>query len=281
MKRNPLFLLSMLLTLTANAQLNVPKASPLCTYSQRVGLTDIVLSFSRPAVNNRRIFGDLIPFDAYWRLGANENTKITTNDMLIFGKDTLAAGTYAIFAKPGQEQWTIAFYRDYNNWGLPDPWDAKKVVFECTAPIQWQANKTENLTLGIDEIGNNGALLFMAWDNARVNFSFRVNTLPKVKSSIEKVMAGPTANDYHAAAKYYYDEKINDEKALEWVDLAIKARPEAYWMLRTKSLIQASLGLYKEAVVTAELCMKLAEADGDSAYVSQCRNSIAEWKKKK
>jgi hypothetical protein len=58
-------------------------------------------------------------------------------------------------------------------------------------------------------------------------------------------------------------------------------RPEAYWMLRTKSLIQASLSLYSEAIKTAEQCLKLAEADGDSAYVSQCKNSIADWKKRK
>lgn len=281
MKRFILFTAVLLITLSVQSQLNVPKASPLCTFSQRVGLTDITLNFSRPAVNNRRIFGDLVPFDAYWRLGANENTKITISDVMIFGNDTLKPGTYAIFAKPGQESWTIAFYKDFNNWGLPDPWDIKKVVFELKSPIQWQSNKTENLMLGIDEIGNNGAVLFIAWDNVRVNFSFKVNTLPKVMSSIEKVMAGPTPNDYHAAAKYYLDEKIDDAKALEWVDIAIKAKPEAYWMLRTKSLIQASLGLYKEAILTAEACIKLAEADGDTAYVSQCRNSIAEWKKKK
>jgi tetratricopeptide (TPR) repeat protein len=281
MKKVTLLTVVLFTVLSHQAQLNVPKASPLCTYSQRVGLTDISLSYSRPAVNNRRIFGDLIPFDAYWRLGANENTKITTTDVLIFGKDTLAVGTYALFAKPGQERWTIAFYRDYNNWGVPDPWDSKKVALELTAPIQLQAHKTENLTLGIDEIGNNGAVFFIAWDNVRVNWSFNVNTMPKVKASIDKVMAGPTPNDYHAAAKYYYDEKIDNEKALEWVNLALKARPEAYWMLRTKSLIQASLGQYKEAILTAESCIKLAEADGDIAYVSQCKNSIIEWKKQK
>jgi hypothetical protein len=193
MKKVTLLTVVLFTALSHQAQLNVPKASPLCTYSQRVGLTDISLSYSRPAVNNRRIFGDLIPFDAYWRLGANENTKITTTDVLIFGKDTLAVGTYALFAKPGQERWTIAFYRDYNNWGVPDPWDSKKVALELTAPIQLQAHKTENLTLGIDEIGNNGAVFFIAWDNVRVNWSFNVNTMPKVKilnSSLTRTIQG-------------------------------------------------------------------------------------------
>jgi tetratricopeptide (TPR) repeat protein len=94
-------------------------------------------------------------------------------------------------------------------------------------------------------------------------------------------MSGPTANDYHTAAKYYLEEKIDDKQALEWVEKAITMRPEAYWMLRTKSLIQASLGKYNEAISTAEQCLKLAEADGDTAYVSQCKNSIADWKKRK
>jgi len=104
------------------AQINAPKASPACKLEQRVGLTDITIIYSRPAVNGRTIFGDLIPFDAYWRLGANENTKFTTSDALFFGKDTLPAGTYALFAMPGKTSWKLAFYTEFGNWGLPPVW---------------------------------------------------------------------------------------------------------------------------------------------------------------
>ena len=263
------------------AQVTAPKASPTCKIEQRVGLSDITISYSRPGVNGRVIFGDLVPYDAFWRLGANENTKITTTDALFFGKDTLPAGTYAIFAKPGLAEWTLAFYTEYTNWGMPAVWDENKVKLYLKAPVTSSRETTENLSIVLDKLENNGAELQISWDKIRVAFPFTLNTKDKVLASINKTMNGPSANDYHAAAKYYLEEKIDDKQALVWIDKAIVARPEAYWMLRTKSLIQASLGLFKEAITTAEACLKLAEADGDSSYVSQCKNSISEWKKKK
>ena len=261
------------------AQINAPKASPACKLEQRVGLTDISISYSRPAVNGRTIFGDLIPFDAYWRLGANENTKFTTSDALFFGKDTLPAGTYALFAMPGKTSWKLAFYTEFGNWGMPPVWEPTKVALELVASVSARDDLTENLTIGLDQLENSGADLFITWDHVSVKFPFTMNTKDKVLASIQKTMNGPSANDYHTAAKFYLDEKINNKQALEWVDKAIVLRAEAYWMLRTKSLIQAELGLYAEAIKTAEQCIKLAEADGDTSYVNQSKNSITAWKK--
>ena len=263
------------------AQINAPKASPACKLEQRVGLTDISISYSRPAVNGRTIFGDLIPYDAYWRLGANENTKFTTSDALYFGKDTLSAGTYALFAMPGKSEWKLAFYTEFGNWGMPPVWEQKKVALELKSSVSSRVDLTENLTIGLDQLENSGAELFITWDHVSVKFPFTMNTKDKVLASIQKTMNGPSANDYHTAAKFYLDEKINNKQALEWVDKAVVLRPEAYWMLRTKSLIQAELGLYTDAIKTAEQCIKLAEADGDTSYVNQSKNSITAWKKLK
>jgi tetratricopeptide (TPR) repeat protein len=280
--KNILFLaLSLGIVSAAQSQIIAPKASPACKIEQRVGLADISISYSRPAVNGRIIFGDLIPFDAYWRLGANENTKFTTSDALFFGNDTLPAGTYALFAMPGKTSWKLAFYTEFGNWGMPSVWDPKKVALELTSTVSVCADRTENLTIGLDQLENSGADLFIAWDRVAVKFPFTLNTKDKVLASIQKVMNGPSANDYHTAAKFYLDEKINNKQALEWVEKAIASRPEAYWMFRTKSLIQAELGLYAEAIKTAEQCIKLAEADGDSTYVNQSKNSITAWKKLK
>jgi hypothetical protein len=280
--KNILFLaLSLGIVSVAQSQIIAPKASPACKIEQRVGLADISISYSRPAVNGRIIFGDLIPFDAYWRLGANENTKFTTSDALFFGNDTLPAGTYALFAMPGKTSWKLAFYTEFGNWGMPPVWDPKKVALELTSTVSVRADRTENLTIGLDQLENSGADLFIAWDRVAVKFPFTLNTKDKVLASIQKVMNGPSANDYHTAAKFYLDEKINNKQALEWVEKAIASRPEAYWMFRTKSLIQAELGLYAEAIKTAEQCIKLAEADGDSTYVNQSKNSITAWKKLK
>ncbi|MFM7664502.1 MAG: DUF2911 domain-containing protein [Bacteroidota bacterium] len=263
------------------SQVTAPKASPSCRLEQRVGLTDITVTYSRPSVNGRVIFGDLVPYNEYWRLGANESTKLTCTDMLIFGKDTLKAGTYAVYAKPSAAEWQVAFYTEYGNWGLPEKWDESKVALTLKSAVINRQESVENLTIDINNIDNNGGDIVMAWDKVKIQIPFTVLVKEKVLASIKKVLSGPTANDYHTAAKYYLEEKIDDKQALEWVDKAITMRPEAYWMLKTKSLIQASLGKYSEAISTAEQCLKLAEADGDTAYVSQCKNAIADWKKRK
>jgi len=263
------------------SQVIAPKMSPFCRLEQKVGLTDISITYSRPAVNERVIFGDLVPFDAYWRLGANESTKLTCSDVLIFGKDTLKAGTYAVYAKPGIGEWNLAFYTEYGNWGMPEKWDDTKVALTLKAPVNKKNDVIENLTIDINNMDYNGGELQISWEKTNVKFPFQVVVKEKVLASIKKVLAGPSANDYHTSAKYYLDEHINDTQALEWAEKAIAMRPEAYWMYRTKSLILASMGKYPEAIKTAEQCIKLAEADGDNAYVSQSKNSINEWKKKK
>ncbi|MBM3165071.1 MAG: DUF2911 domain-containing protein [Bacteroidetes bacterium] len=261
------------------SQVTAPKASPPCRLEQRIGLTDIVVSYSRPSVNGRVIFGDLVPYNEYWRFGANESTKLTCSDALIFGSDTLKAGTYALYVKPSPTDWQLVFYTEYGSWGVPAKWDETKVALNLTRPVMNRQESVENLTIDINNMRNNAGDLIITWDKVKIQVPFSVMVKDKVLASIKKVMAGPTANDYHTAAKFYFDEKIDDKQALEWVEKAIILRPEAYWMLRTKSLIQASLGFYTEAIKTAEQCQKLAEADGDTAYVSQCKNSIAQWKK--
>ncbi len=100
------------------AQIKTPAPSPGATIEQKVGLTDVSITYSRPHKRDRKIFGSLVPFDKMWRTGANKNTIITTSDILVFGNDTLKAGSYSIFTVPNKDAWTIFFYGDTENWGI-------------------------------------------------------------------------------------------------------------------------------------------------------------------
>ena len=267
-------------TASLNAQILTPKASPAAKIQQKVGLADIQIEYSRPGAKGRVIFGDLIPFGQMWRLGANENTKITTSEALIIGKDTLNAGTYALFAKPGPTNWELYFYADYSNWGLPEPWDTKKVVLQASAVVQKTQDFQENLAISLDALTNNGGTLLICWENTKVSLPFSLNTKAKVLASIDKTMAGPAANDYHAAATYYFNENIDLKTALEWSTKAVALRgPSAYWMTRLKAQLQAANGDYKGAIETAKISNEAAKADGDDAYVRANEKSIAEWSK--
>lgn len=263
-------------------QITTPQASPQAKVEQKVGLTDISISYYRPAKKGRVVFGDVVPFGELWRTGANENAKITTSDALIFGKDTLKAGTYAIFTKPNKTNWEIYFYTDYSNWGTPENWDEKKIALKTTAAVSKITETVENFTIGFDKMENSSAEICMTWENTKVSIPFSLNTKDKVLASIKKTMDGPTANDYHRAASFYFTEKIDMKKALEWSTKAVELRGEsAYWMTRLLAQLQAENGDYKKAIETAKKSMAAAEKDGDMNYVKQNKTSIDEWSTKK
>ncbi|MEN9700418.1 MAG: hypothetical protein RLZZ301_1616 [Bacteroidota bacterium] len=263
------------------AQVQSPKASPACKIEQKVGLSDLKIEYYRPSAKGRSVFGDVVPFDQLWRFGANENTKLSCSDALIFGKDTLPAGTYAIYAKPSKNTWEIYFYTETTNWGLPEQFDAKKVALTLYIPTQKTASFVETFSLNFDALTNNSAQLVMTWENTQLAIPFTLNTKDKVLASIQKTMAGPSANDYHAAANYYFTENLDLKQALEWSTKAVEMRgPSAYWMTRLNAQLKAANGDYKGAIETAKLSMEEARKDNDENYVHMNEKSIAEWSKK-
>ncbi len=275
------FALSVGTILSASAQLQTPKASPFAKIEQRVGLTDIKIEYSRPSKNERVVFGDLVPMDSIWRTGANENTKITTSDVIVFGTDTLKAGTYALYTRPGKDTWEILFYSDATNWGTPDEWDNKKVVLKTKAKVSALINVVESFSISVENLETESASLNFTWDKTVASVSFTVPTGVKVMANIKKTMAGPSANDYYGAANYYYTEKKDLKEALVWITKAVELKGEsAYWMLRLKSLIQADLGDKKGAIESANKSILAAEKEKDQHYIDMNKASILEWSKK-
>lgn len=272
------------MSMFAQGQVQTPKASPLASVEQRVGLTDIRISYSRPAVNNRVIFGELIPFGQKWRLGANENTKFQTTDDLIFETGILKAGTYSLFATPNSDSWILEFYTDTTNWGLPEKWDEQKVALRVRSIIEKPRMTAENLTIGIEKMESNGAELVISWEEMNVRFSFTINTRAKVLASIDKTMKSNSisADDYYKAASYYFAEQLDMKQALSWAEKAVAEKgPSAYWMTRLLAQLKAANGDYKGAMETAKNSMMEAEKDGDKNYVKMNQQSIEEWSKKK
>lgn len=267
--------------LSTTAQLQTPKASPLAKLEQKVGVTDIKIDYSRPSKNDRIVFGNVVPFDEIWRTGANENTKFTTSDFLIFGKDTLKAGTYALYTKPGKEKWEIIFYTDASNWGNPVKWDESKVALRTNAIISTSTSSVETFSISLEELEMNSATLQFAWDKTIATVKFNVPTDAKVVSSIQKTMAGPSASDYYASGTYYFNQKKDLKQALTWVSKAIEMQGEdTYWMLRTKALIQAELGDKVGAIESAKRSITAAEKAGNLGMVKQNKDSIEQWSKK-
>lgn len=282
MKKQILFAVSIIsLSFTVRAQIPRPMASPQAKVEQKVGLTDLKVEYYRPSKNNRTIFGEVVPFEEFWRTGANENAKFTSSDAVVFGKDTLKAGTYAIFTKPSKDSWEIIFYADYSNWGTPDEWDEKKVVMRTKASVLALNDVVESFTIAFDKLTTKSAELTFSWDKTRAILPFSVPTAVKMQTNIDKVMNGPSASDFHAAAEFYFKERKDLRKALEWETKAAEMRPDAYWYLNMKAQIQAELGDYKGAVDSAKKVVELAEKAGDKNSVDASKKSIEAWSKKK
>lgn len=270
-------------TLFVEAQVKTPQASPLSKVEQTVGLTNVQVEYSRPSAKGRTVYGDLVPFGKNWRTGANANTTIYFSDDVTFNGKTLPKGKYALFTTPKADSWDIIFYTDINNWGLPEKWDESKVALKTSVKPETLSKSVESFTIEINNLTNDGASLDLAWERTKVSVPFTVPTKEMAMASIEKVLAGPSANDFYSAASYYYQSNQDLTKALSWVNSAVSMTPAGqsapFWYLRLKSLIQAKLGDKKGAIETAKYSLEGAQKAGNADYEKMNRESIAEWSK--
>ena len=268
---------AMVLGVSAEAQLQTPQPSPSSKMTQTVGLTEVTLEYSRPSMRGRAIFGNLVPYGQLWRTGANKNTVVSFSDDVVVDGQTLKAGDYAVYTKPGETSWEVMFYADTNNWGTPREWDESKVAAKTTAEVYPIEFPIETYTMTIDDLHNNGATLGMMWEKAYVGVKFEVPTVKKTDANITKLMAGPSANELYAAASYYYEEGKDLNKAKEWIDKAVSMNDKAYWMMRRQSLIYAKLGDKSGAISAAKKSMAAAETAGNQDYVKLNKDSLKEW----
>ena len=262
------------------AQIQTPAPSPGAKVEQRIGLVDVVVEYSRPSMKGRKIFGDLVPYNEVWRTGANSATKITFSDDVMFGGAEVKKGSYALLTKPGMKNWSVMLY-PHNNTSFSSY--IESTVQPTTVTVEAftmpKGVGVESFMMGFDMLTNSSADLFMLWDNVYVPVPIKVSTDKTVQASIDKVMAGPGAGDYYSAASYYYSEKKNLPQALEWINKSISMGNEKFWVLRTKSLIQAELGDKQGAIATAERSLQLAKEAENNDYIKMNTESIAEWKK--
>lgn len=278
MNKVVLFLLAIVASLSLEAQINTPAASPSSKLVQMVGLTEVVVDYSRPSMRGRTVFGDLVPYGKLWRTGANSFTKITFNTNVIIADKELKAGSYAIFSKPGEKNWEVIFYTESEGWGTPSEWDESKVAATATVPTYPIEVPIETFTITIDDVTATGANLGIMWDHVYVGVPFGVPTDNTVMANIDKVLAGPGAGDYYAAATYYLSEGKDIKKAKEWMDKAMSMTENpAFWQLRQQSLILAKAGDKKGAIEVAKKSLAKAKEAGNADYVKMNEDSLKEW----
>jgi len=278
MKKVILAIAVLAISLNAQAQIETPQPSPFTKVEQKVGLTDVTLEYSRPSMRDREIFGNLVPYGKLWRLGANKNTTISFSEDVAIGGKTLKAGSYAIFAKPEKDSWEITFYNDTSNWGLPQTWDESKVAATVTAKTSKLPMTIETLTIGFSDLSNVSATMGIMWENVYVQVKIEVPTNKTVTASIDRVMNGPSAGDYYAAAIYYSQDGNDIEKAKTWMEKAMSMTDKpAFYQLRQQSLIYAKAGDKKKAIEVAKKSLEASKEAKNEDYVKMNTDSLKEW----
>ena len=267
MKKMQLFVASLMLAIGVQAQVKAPQPSPSSKIEQVVGLTDISVSYSRPSMKGRAIYGDLVPFDKLWRTGANKNTEISFSDDVKVNGQELKKGNYALFTKPGKDNWEILFYSDTKNWGTPKKWDDTKVAAKFSVKPTAIPMNVETFTLMFSDLKMDSGLLNLLWEKTEVAIKIEVPSKEATIASIEKTMAGPSDNDHYKAASFYYDTE-DYAKAKTHIDKAISLRKEpAFWMYRKQSLIYEKSNDKKGAIAAAKTSLELATKAENDDYV--------------
>ncbi len=266
-----LFALTSIICLQATAQIKMPAASPTQTLSQEFGMGKIDISYSRPNIKGRSVFGEgslLAPTGVVWRTGANAATKITFSHPVSIGGKTLAAGDYGLFTIPGKTEWTVILNTNSKGWGSFEYKEAEDVVRVAVKP-ETTNSFTETFSINVENITPETASICLKWANTKVCLPIQTDIKPTIRKQIEAATTGANvnANAYSAAANFYYDIDKDYDKALVFVDKAIASNANAYWLFLLKAKAQVALGDKKGAKVSAETCVKLAEAAKNGDYV--------------
>lgn len=276
MKKIIYSILLMLLSFQVESQINVPAPSPAATFTQKFGLTEIKMEYSRPSVGGRKIFGNVVTLGKIWRIGANESTKFTTTDSITVAGKGLSKGTYIMLAIPNKDEWTIIF-----NKNLEVSYENYKPEFNVLE-VKVKALKTAQFveTFGIqtNNITKNSCDLELAWENTLIRIPLANEIHSKIMAQIKQKLAGTTQSEYQAAARYYLENDIDLKAALEYIDKGI-AMGEGYGNLRLKALILAKMGDKKGAIEFAEKSLARAKKFDNADYIRMNEESIAEWKK--
>ena len=238
-----------------------PDASPGASVKQRVGLTDIEVNYSRPGVKNRTVFGGLVPYGEVWRTGANTATKLTLSTDVKLGGAAIPAGTYELFTIPGKAEWTVIIHQNKSQWGAY-AYDQKNDVARFTVAPQALPNPVESLTIGFSDLKNDSATLYLSWEKTRVPVKLEVDVVGQLVPQIEAAMAAPEGKKpYFSAAMFYYENNLDLKKAAAWMDAAIAARPDAYFIIYRKGLILAKAGDKAGALAAANQSLDMAKKD--------------------
>jgi tetratricopeptide (TPR) repeat protein len=264
MKRLPKAVLPLVLLAAAlpaagqTPPLNLPQPSPEASVGQTVGLTEISIHYHRPAVNKRKVWGELVPYGEVWRAGANENTTFTVSSPVKVEGKALAAGTYGLHMIPTEKEWTVVFSKMSSAWGSFS-YDPKEDALRVTV-TPTKAPFEERLSYTLADPSNRAATMVLRWEETAVPVHIEIDTPSVVVESLRNQLRGLPRfswQGWNGAAAYCLRNDVNLDEALQWADRSIQLN-ENFQNLRTKAGLLEKKGDTKTAETLRAKSLSLA-----------------------
>jgi DUF2911 family protein/tetratricopeptide repeat protein len=266
MRKFILSVLAFTIACSVNSQsIKMPPPSPPQTIKQDFGISSIELSYSRPGVKGRKVFGDLVPYGAVWRTGANDATTIDFAEDVTIGTTKVPAGKYGLLTIPDKDSWTIIITKqtDVTN---PANYKQESDVVRVTAKPMTMKDKMETFTMQFANVKSSTCELQIMWENTAVSLPISSDVETVVMKEIDDAM-NKDNRPYFQAALYYLNNGKDLNQAVAWFDKAIAQQPDGYWIYHQKANALAKLGKKDEAKATAQKSIELAKQANNSDYV--------------
>jgi len=249
-------------------QLQMPQASPSARLTQKVGLTDVVVDYSRPSTKGRKIFGELVPYGEVWRTGANGATIISFSTEVMIGGKKVPAGAYALYSIPGKSSWTMILSKNTKLWGAIGYNPQEDLIrFEATASKT--SRMYDSFEISFNNLTDSNADLSLKWEQTRVDFTIQTEVDPIVMADIKKQVIDTQSTNpalLYQAASYYFNSNKDLNQAYAWIQQSTDNDPK-YWTMHLRAKIELALGKKTEALASATKSKTMAQEAKNMDYV--------------
>ena len=278
MKRTILFTFTFFfaaaIALAQTPQVKQLRVSQFAKVTQTIGVTDITVTYHRPGVKGREIWGKLVPYNQVWRAGANNATTVEfSQDVTIAGR-TLKAGAYEFFLLPTENEWTVIFNSASNQWGAYS-YDSTKNVLTFTVKPEAIPHE-EWLSYNFSDLTISSATMSLRWEKLAIPFTITTNTAENARK-ISDNFASMAAQQASSYARYAYDSKMDWDAAMMAADKAAHLDPN-FGNLSLKANLLAQKEMWADAAKTGDEAIKVGKAS--NANTGNFEKSVAEWKTK-
>lgn len=280
MKRIVVGALALMLAGTSFGQ-KLPRTSPLAEVEQVIGMTEIEIKYSRPGVKNRRIFGEVVPFNELWRTGANERATIEFEDDIKIADIDVKAGKYSILTIPGENSWQIIFSSNTESWGTNDYDEKDNVLIVKVTPET--AQFTENMMFYFDDVVWDKGNLVLQWEKTKVVLPIQVDVDTKAWAEIQEAIKNSPddAMVLRNAARYCSDSKLRLDEGLVFIRKANEIK-ESWFNVLIEARLLAAKGETAKAKEAAKKAIQMGEEaskDGGSfGYKGMIESEMEGWK---